>query len=231
MQIKTFLTVALSSASSTLSVTFHDGVQVPHARAAVEERYYDPNQPAGTSLFPSFLAEEPDLPATRARTTEHQEPSRTRAARIQPPTKEDPSIDRLKARTAKLYFGLKNREQREEAFVELNKMRQEDGLQPLSVKEFATASKRKSMMHKFRIAIWKLEQEKSIDPKMIPLFTRVKERHPELYKTIKYRVNYRKRMDQLLSLQRPLTPEETTEFENISKEYTKIRKYHRQKFH
>ena len=115
--------------------------------------------------------------AKRARTTEHQEPSRKRA-RVQASTDEYPSIDRLKARTAKLYFGLKNPEQREEAFVELNKMRQEDGLQPLSFKEFATAAHKKETMHKFRIAISKFEQGKPVDPEMMPYFTHLKKAPP-----------------------------------------------------
>lgn len=229
MQIKGLFLVTFSSVAT--ATTFHDGSQAPHARVAVEERHYYQEEPAASSLFrphntfitgSSFTQRQPysaddDLPQMT-----RDDVSTTGILSRNPKYSH---VARLKSRTEALYFGLHDSSRRDETFREMNSMREQDGLPPLSYEDVMNAKEKKRKMHQLRLNIWKREQGIRISQDGAEQLDLLKTTDPELYKTINIQINTRKEMDKLLQLNRPLTREETAELDRLSQVYTAIREH------
>ena len=225
MQITTAFIVAALSAVSSTRVSFHDGNQVPHARAATDEIHFN------AALSSAHLRSVPDeIPSAKRRRVIPDEVPPQNGILAANPRYTDVALQRLKKRNEVLYFGLKHPEYRDVSFRYYNELREADGLEPRSYEEIVAEKKRRRNQTRLREAIVELEKRKPISLRASSLLKELKETQPVEYNSIKIRLKVRKEMDALSQKNSPLTAEESSKLESLSQQYERILKGHRKYF-
>lgn len=244
--MQTFLTAAaLLSVSACSGVTFHDGIDVPHARAATMEKHFNPELPASESFFKQHITTHQLPPSTVSRTSLEAPPAAAAVVQEESSVQQgngilsskprftDLSVQNLKTRTKFLHFGMKHPQYREAALQKYNELREKDGLEPLSYERIMRDRARRKEKFRMRKFISFTEQRKLPPSNMqdlFPKFLNMPQVAPRAHHSLRQRFAIRTRMDELNGKNRPLTEEETQELNTLSKQYSRIRELHRRGF-
>ena len=211
-------------ASTKVQVTFHDGIQVPHARAATDERQYINNiRPADSIIRGQTVQTQPVFIPQIVRSDDTIPTSVVQEL-------SDSALERLKERNKAFYKGLKDSDDRDVSFRYYNELREADGLEPRSYEEIVAEKKRRKKQKKLRKAIVQMEKGKTISSQAHELLKELKETQPVAYNSIKIRLKVRKEINALYQKRIPLTRREIIRLESLSQQYARILKGHRKYF-
>ena len=236
MQIQALIAATMFFTTSCTHVTFHEGLNVPHMRAATVEKQYNKELPASQSFFRPYVTTYELPPASAKRTREESTaslPLKKRARTFNsggilvknPKFSTSTKMTNLRMRSKLLNSMLTNRELND--FREYNELRVKDGLKSLTMEEFKRWRRYRALRCHLKDYISRLEQGKDApaeENKTILMFLNaLKDKQPPVYKAITTRIKTRLQLTELSSKNRPLTPDETKTLDTLSKKYEYLR--------